>query len=327
MPLPALTRCAGAWEPAYDVAMRALRRKIPNFSLYGEQSDGATLSQSTHVEDIPSRSRKYLWQIDTHRHFELSQCVFVTAGPVAVTLEDSRLNLQGPAAILVPAGTVHSFRFCPATKGYVLTVSLPRLLSTIDAAHQASIAAMFETPVAVDFGFNPGLATRASELLDCLLREYRRPERLPDAVAAWLACSALSIIADGCRSREVARSSSTDLAQMQAFRSLVEIQYARHWPVSRYARILQQSETTLNRLCRRLTGRTAFHLIQLRLALEAKRRLIYSGASISGIARELGFQELAYFSRFFRRHSGTSPSRFRLANGGGKVPASGGIVQ
>jgi AraC family transcriptional activator of pobA len=51
--------------------------------------------------------------------------------------------------------------------------------------------------------------------------------------------------------------------------------------------------------------------------LEARRRLVYAASSVSGIAGELGFKDPAYFSRFFRRHSGVSPVDFRRRHFGG----------
>jgi len=108
-----------------------------------------------------------------------------------------------------------------------------------------------------------------------------------------------------------------DPERLRRFRHLIESQYLKHWPVKRYARHLALSETSLNRLCRRLAGSTAFDMIQRRLALEARRRLVYAGNSVSGIAAELGFKDPAYFSRFFRRHSGVSPNEFRRRHVGG----------
>lgn len=313
---------------AYHGAVRSPRRKIPSFSLYGEGRGAAGIAQSTHIEDIPSRSRKYLWRIDTHRHQDLAQCIIVTSGPVTVTLEATERHFRGPTAILVPAGTVHGFGFGTDTTGYVLTVDLSKLLGHVAGGQVAAVDAAFAVPRALDLGCNTAQSERIASLLDCLLREYRRPERLPDAIAASLAGAILSTLADVFNSaHETPKHSGTDLTHLRQFRALVESNFAQHWPVSRYARKLKHAETTLNRLCLRLTGHTAFTLIQQRLALEAQRRLIYSGATVSGIASELGFKDLAYFSRFFRRHHGVSPGQFRRRQGGGKVPTVAGIVQ
>ena len=319
---------ATSFRRDYHGAVRSPRRKIPSFSLYGEERVPAGIAQSTHIEDIPSRSRKYLWRIDTHRHQDLAQCVVVTSGPVTVSLEATERHCRGPTAILAPAGSVHSFRFGSDTTGYVLTVNLSKLLGYIAGGQIAAVGAVFAAPRILDLGDNTALSDRIASLLECLLREYRRPERLPDAIAACLAGAALSTVAQVLNSaQEAPEHSGTDLSHLREFRALVESNFAQHWPVSRYARKLRQSETTLNRLCLRLTGQTAFNLIQERLALEAQRRLIYSGATVSGIASELGFNDLAYFSRFFRRHHGMSPGQFRRRQGGGKVPMAIRIVQ
>ena len=46
---------------------------------------------------------------------------------------------------------------------------------------------------------------------------------------------------------------------------------------------------------------------------EAKRSLIFGDMSIEQIAYWLGFLDTAYFTRFFRKEVGQSPSQFRLA--------------
>jgi AraC family transcriptional regulator, transcriptional activator of pobA len=295
--------------------MRSLRHDIPSFSLYGEGP--STQTDGVHIEDIQSRSRKYLWKIGAHRHTLLSQCVLVTGGPVAVTLDEERLALAGPAVMIIPAGTVHSFRFHADTKGHVLSVDLARILSTA-TAHRSPIETLFSVPRAVDLRGDPMLAERLAAMLDRLAQEFRQPESWAAPVGAWLACSVLWILAQGAGMRGAAgMPSDKDAETLRRFRRLIELQYLKHWPVGRYARHLALSETGLNRLCRRLAGATAFHLIQQRLALEARRRLVHAPSSVGGIADELGFKDPAYFSRFFRRHCGTAPAEFRLRHRGG----------
>ncbi|MDB6082552.1 MAG: AraC family transcriptional regulator [Gammaproteobacteria bacterium] len=295
---------------------RAGRRHIPSFSLYGEGSPTTHQTDPLHIEDIQSRSRKYLWTIGSHRHMRLCQCVFVGAGPAAVDLDGSRAVFEGPAMIIIPSGTVHGFRFGADTHGFVLTTDLDRLLSVAGVAHQALIARLFSVPRAVDLGFNRTLSTRAGELFETLLREFRQPENLAAPVSGWLACAALWMLASG--SLEAAPAGLLerhDMDRLRRFRVLIESHYPQHWPVRRYARQLAVSESSLNRLCRSLTGSTAFDVIQRRLALEARRRLVYVAGSIASIAAELGFRDPAYFCRFFRKHTGLSPSGFRRRQG------------
>jgi AraC family transcriptional regulator, transcriptional activator of pobA len=294
-----------------------MRNKVPSFSLYGEQAVPVAETDSLHIEDIQSRSRKYLWRIGTHRHTVLCQCVLVTAGPVTAVLEESQSCFNGPAVMIIPAGTIHSFRFRPETQGFVLTVNLQRLLSIASGAFQAPIEALFAVPRAIDLELNPSLAARASQQLECLLHEFRQPEMGMEPIRSWLACGVLWTVALGSAAALPETHSGPDLERLRQFRALMESHYADHWPAQRYARELGLSETSLNRLCRRLTGSTGFDLVQQRLALEARRRLMYLPGSVHGIASELGFKDSAYFCRFFRRHSGISPQGFRRRHAGG----------
>lgn len=108
-----------------------------------------------------------------------------------------------------------------------------------------------------------------------------------------------------------------DLERLRQLRMLIDAHFVEHWSVERYARELALSETSLNRLCRRVTGSTGFGLLQQRLALEGRRRLMHGPNSVIGIAGDLGFKDSAYFCRFFRRHNGLSPSEFRHLHSGG----------
>jgi AraC family transcriptional activator of pobA len=292
--------------------VRSAQLKIPSFSLYGEAPAAASCSNGVHIEDIQSRSRKYLWKIGAHRHTLLSQCIWVSEGPAAAVLDERRSDLSGPSVIIVPAGTVHGFRFGADTLGHVLTVDLARVLGTAGSGHQAPIEALFSSPRAVDFRADPRLAARVRQLLERLESELRQPDSAAAPIGSWLACSVLWILALAIATHGAGGPlGSHDADRLRRFRHLIESHYLKHWPVERYARQLALSDTSLNRLCRRLAGSTAFDLIQERLASEARRRLVHAAGSVSGIAAELGFKDPAYFSRFFRRHSGVSPNEFR----------------
>jgi AraC family transcriptional activator of pobA len=68
----------------------------------------------------------------------------------------------------------------------------------------------------------------------------------------------------------------------------------------------------LNRLVRAESGKPALEWIHERLTREACRRLRYIAAPASSWALELGFDDSAYFSRFFKRRTGFSPHQWRL---------------
>jgi len=74
------------------------------------------------------------------------------------------------------------------------------------------------------------------------------------------------------------------------------------------------SESTLSRACVTAAGRTAKEVIDQRIALEAKRLLVHSKASIAEIAHELGFTEPTNFVKFFKRTALATPVAFRAGH-------------
>jgi len=96
------------------------------------------------------------------------------------------------------------------------------------------------------------------------------------------------------------------------FLRLVETHCRDRWQLPEYAGALHVSAGHLRATCVRVTGASPVRLIHERLIREAKRRLIGSSLPIGAIALELGFEDAAYFSRFFHARIGVSPQQYRL---------------
>jgi len=61
----------------------------------------------------------------------------------------------------------------------------------------------------------------------------------------------------------------------------------------------------------RQTGKTAIELIHIALIAEAKDRLRKKDKSISEIAYDLGFENMSYFSRLFKKETGMLPTSYK----------------
>jgi AraC-like DNA-binding protein len=78
------------------------------------------------------------------------------------------------------------------------------------------------------------------------------------------------------------------------------------------ARRLGVSASYLNEAVKSVTRRTPGTLIRQAQMLEAKRLLARTDLAVAQIAKQLGFGDPSYFSRFFRREAGMSPGTFRV---------------
>jgi len=95
------------------------------------------------------------------------------------------------------------------------------------------------------------------------------------------------------------------------FKQLIEENFAKEKNVSLYAEMLNMNPSCLNELSKRVTGITAGELIRNRVIEETKKLLYSSRMSGKEIAYELGFDDPAYFSRFFKKYTGTTLKEFR----------------
>jgi AraC-like DNA-binding protein len=98
------------------------------------------------------------------------------------------------------------------------------------------------------------------------------------------------------------------------FRQELEVSFRTRPSVLDLARRIGFSESTLSRACVATAGRTAKEVIDQRIALEARRLLAHSTATIAEIGHELGFSEATNFVKFFRRMARTTPVAFRTAH-------------
>ncbi|WP_300599765.1 AraC family transcriptional regulator [Niabella sp.] len=95
------------------------------------------------------------------------------------------------------------------------------------------------------------------------------------------------------------------------FQALIEQHFREHKSVAFYAEQLHVTPNYLSILCKRNRKASAISLIQQKVILEAKKMMHTPGMSVKEIAYELGFNEIAYFSYFFKSKTGLSPRSYR----------------
>ncbi|MGF6482434.1 helix-turn-helix domain-containing protein [Paraburkholderia sp. JPY419] len=287
-------------------------RNIPNYDLYGE-SARPPWYDAFNFEWIAERSRPNDWHISAHRHDALLQILYIRSGSGYVLIESEKLTIEAPCLILLPAQTVHGFVFSPEIDGLVITAA-QRALETISKAVSPGLMPVLQRPALIPV--RPAIGERTlMPLFGLLEQEFRGSAR--GHIAAGMSLM-IALFVQVARLTDAALNAGATVndrraAQIKRLRELIAAHVREHLPIDFYAEKLGVTAAQLGRICREELGHSPLSLVNDQLIREAQRDLVYSGSSIKQIAHALGFEDAAYFSRYFRKQTGVTPKEFQAA--------------
>ena len=285
---------------------------LPAYQLYGEPGPAA-VGEKLHIETISSRSRLHEWEIRPHRHELLFQILYIADGRAEAQVDGQLSRLVGPAAVTVPAATAHGFTFESGIDGWVVTVQEPHVRQLL--APEPGLWPLFERPGVLAWCADAapralGAPAPVADAVTALAAEFVGHQRWRHAaIDAELARLMLALARAWPGPADGAAAGAP--AHLARYRALVDARFRLQPSVASLAAELGISATQLNRICQAQLGKGALDLLHARLALEAQRQLAYTNQSIKRIGMDLGFADPGYFTRFFQRLCGLSPTAWR----------------
>jgi AraC-like DNA-binding protein len=157
-------------------------------------------------------------------------------------------------------------------------------------------------------------AARFKKLLSILtyiFQEYNdKQERYKEVIKANLGILFIELV------REQDKAPSNNVSpymqeRLEDFLQFLETHISTHKQVSQYAEMLNLSIYQLNAVTKATLGKACSELINEYIILESKRHLLGTSNQIKEIADQLGYEDVSYFIRFFRKHTGYPPDAFR----------------
>ena len=272
-----------------------------------------------HYEPVAVRGQEMDWTIPAHRHEGLHQIQFLERGQISGTVDGRPVQARAPAILLIAPGSVHGFRHTRDTAGHQLTLpsaTLQQLLAGTRLADSGLANSFVLTEL------TPEARKECALLFEMLAREFRGSGagRVPALLASATLLAVLLLRLHGEQTQKAQAPGARD-ALVQRYLALVEIHFREHRGLPFYAQALGVTPDHLSRSCRNLSRQSALQLLHERLVLEARRLLAYTPMSVVEVASAIGYQDPAYFSKFFSRATGHSPSQYRaLAAQGVKAP-------
>jgi AraC family transcriptional regulator, transcriptional activator of pobA len=288
-----------------------MKSAIPSYDLYGDQQQGGW-TNSFQFEWIPVRSSPYNFDIRPHKHDAFIQILYLTQGGGEVLINDARYQVSSPALILIPSQNVHGFQFTPAIDGPVVTAA-QKSLESMAAVVMPELVSVLRKPVVLHLDESSRHAEALMPLFLGIEREWRVHAVGQVAAGMSLVMALLVQVARLSNVLEPApmANNSRKAQQIEKFRALVDSHFRERRPIEDYANEMGLTAGHLTRLCREVLNVSSQDVVNARILHEAQRELVYSSDGIKQIAHWVGFVDEAYFTRFFRKHMGLTPSEFR----------------
>lgn len=285
---------------------------IPEYFVYGEKARALDVG-FLHVELVSSRYFVHRGKVAPHKHPGMAQLTFWLKGGGTYFIDDADWTFSSPAASLVLADEVHGFNVSQGSDAIVLsleTEALEKIL--VDAGLQFPRAIFVKRS---DRSLHwPALHQAMRNLLEEYTTQHNHWARLVNYYAAAAIINLMRICDH--KKEDAATAKAHPLAQQ--LKILINLHFRENWMVERYVRELGSSGHMTLRAAKRSFGSTIKGLITQRRVQEARRLLAFTIRSVEDISYELGFQDPAYFSREFKKHTGLAPGLWRSRNNRGR---------
>lgn len=283
------------------------RKDVPAFFVYGEPS--RTLDVGfLHVETVMERKSLHFGQVAPHKHPLMGQITYWFKGEGRYRIEDRTWNFSAPAISFVPSNVVHGFDVGEQSDAIVVSISDDQLRAM---APQVELA--LDAPVLLSGAADAPGWMRIDALLAMVMEEYRGGAGASERVLAGLIGVVLSLMARLGGAGGFAAASPAVALGLE-LRRAIDRHYREDWSVGRYVERLATTPHLLDKAARTVFGQTVKDMVLERRLLEAKRLLRFTIRPVEDIGREIGFEDPAYFSRFFRKRAGLSPTDWRARN-------------
>ena len=284
---------------------------IPLYFLFGEPKRSVS-PRFLHLESLEERSRPRNWQIRPHAHADLHHIFIVIEGGGRMDADGHALALRAPCLVWVPAGVVHGFAFDPGIDGQVLTLADAYLRDLMQ--WQPEFAELFSTAACLPCS---ALATIARHVQALSLELHWTAPGHGAAADAHLRLLLVELLRLQANVAVRGRATPGRGVELVArFRQRLETHYRAGLSVAAHAVALGVTPAMLRRACATVAGCPPVAIVQERLFREAQRILLYTNMSVGEAAAYLGFDDSAYFTRFFTKQAGLSPRQFRATRRG-----------
>ncbi len=245
-----------------------------------------------------------------HRH-SFYEFLYIQSGEGKHEIDGITHDLKAHTFHIISKGQVHQFLFAKEIEGYLIRFKdniLPAVLSSKEGYYYNILHQISQHH---DFAVAASDQTLVHVLLERMLEEYKtQTTKVIDLSLIQHLLYPLLILMHRYSNAEIVTQDHQQNQYIQ-FINLLETHYKQHHSLDYYAPELGVTKRQLSIICQEKTGKTAKQLVDERIMTEAKRLLKYTALSLKEISDRLGFKNLAYFCRRFKKKVGQTPTEYK----------------
>ncbi|MFT4155517.1 helix-turn-helix domain-containing protein [Parafilimonas sp.] len=280
--------------------MKRSKEPIPNFHLPETARSGILINSSGEINKaghdihLPHRDEHYL-------------LIMMFDGCFKALVDFKQFEVAGSAVALILPGQVH--QVLEINKGKTVTISFDPLLVASELIPVLQSYFYKQTVLPED----DILFRELSALLQILIAKKDHHTKPIHAFVMHVTLqNMLALIA--CKIQSVNNAGTIEKRPaliVQQFKTLLQQSFRQLKKPSDYAKALHISVKHLNDTVKASTGFSVSFHIQQEIMLEARRLLYHSPLSVKETAYTLGYEDVVYFTRLFKKTTGLTPLSFR----------------
>jgi AraC family transcriptional activator of pobA len=250
----------------------------------------------------------------THRH-SFYHLVYFTKGKGTQHIDFKEYPVQPGLIYFMTPGQVHSWSFTDEVDGYIINFSEgffnsflfnPNYLENFVFFDELSSNAVYILPEQA--------RDKIISLFENILDEGKDQDTFNADMVKILMLRIFIEVSRALDLKQNQQNGSYNQTLLKSFKKLIEIHFIQLRFPKQYAELLFITPNHLNALTNEYLGISAGQLIRERVILEAKRLLVNMELSITDISCKLAFSDQSYFVKFFKKHVGITPDKFRKQN-------------
>lgn len=248
-----------------------------------------------------------------HKH-DFFEIVWVKSGRGVHKIDMQDHHYEGAALFIMAPGQIHTIDAYGNLDGYVIKF-LPSLFKNEnDFYDQVLDTCLFDTNTSCPI---ISITEEDNQELEDIFVKMAKEFNRPDVDSEQIFVAYLNILITHIN--RLKRTKKVDsifinepqYALFRTFKLALEKHYKEEHSVQAYADMLAITSRTLNSISKKYAERSVSDVIHDRLLLEAKRSLHHEYKNVKEICYDLGFEDPAYFTRFFKKHTGMSPMQYK----------------